>query len=321
MIYVEKKTLRIGVIPQKFGTPEGGSFAGFPTDGIIPGGAAAIPRDANGATFGIPGATINNTLDDVANTIQTPNKVHSLGPIVSIEIAPDSPITAAALRIGGDKGDSVHVIGDGARYLGCVDNNAQVQACAVRDLPALARSNAFTGTLDQQIAETVWWDIQAENGPAGLTLQYPLRLNLYRGDQPVFGPSRRAPYYAHLMWKVQDRGGAVASQPGLIVIVDGRKRVRVTAGRRAASGAASIQINGIEGYKSTIDAGLGSDGRLDAPAYDEILAATVLGDARTAPTIFDYGSDALHPYFAIEINIAAAAIGAQGIVTVKAYDD
>ena len=270
----------------------------------------------SGFTFGVA-APSNNTIDDVRQQLIAPARAHSQGNVTAIAIAPDSPIAACDLRIAGDNGQSIHRIGPGSPYVGRIDVDRHVDVTVVRDLPMLSRSVLFTGNPDpDQINETVWWDCNASIDPnLGLNIQVPLRLIVYRGDPPPMQITR-APLYAHVGWKVQDRGGAVATQPGLIIIVDGRRKVRVTAGRRTASGNASIQINGIEGFKSTVN-NQAQGGILDLASQDELLATTLIPDV-FANLVFDYDGV---PYYAFEINILAGVIGAQGFITVKAYDE
>jgi hypothetical protein len=308
---IEKYTLRFGT---RGSVASVGSWAGKPTE-FLPGGAALISNAAAPAQN-----TLNNTSADPIKLAGT-----KTSPITAIGLAPDSPIAELDLYFDGEA--TPHRIAIGAPFIGEIDQAVSLNAVPVRVLPAIIRVNPTEVlTPAQYRAWNVPWEMttteQFNFGGTQVIAPHPIaKINVYRGHTALAAITRRAATHAAAMWRTW-LDGAVIAEPSLIVITDGRRRVRVQASRLdVASGgvAATLKVYGIEGYKTAdgMSPAL-SDGRIDLPSFDELLAPTALADDPEIPTILDYEGS---PYFAIVATIESAAAGARGMLQISCWDD
>lgn len=308
---VEKYIVRFGrrLIPGGVGP---GAWAGKPTE-FLDAGSAIVTNAAK---------PVQNTLNDTADAIKIAGTKHA--PVTAIALAPDSPIAEVDLYISGSS--QSHRVSIASPFVGCIDRDAHVLVCPVRVMPAIHKIHPTeTITIAQYSAWGVPWEMVTTERFTALGLDaiapHPIaKINVYRGAVSIGAVTRRAGYHASTMWRVW-LDGAVNSKPSLIVVTDGRRRVRVQASRLdVASGgaAATIRIYGVEGFKSAD--GMSptvSDGRIDLPSFDELLPATALADDPDVPTIFDYMGN---PYFAFVATIEGDA-GAKGMLQISAWDD
>ncbi len=290
MISIERKLILVGRMRDSVQ----GAWAGatYPY-----GGAGEIGRDA--------GWVVGNTLDQASYVIQTPARANtSQGPIKAISIANDSPIESAVVHIGQiGAGISSFKIGVGAPFIGDVADDAQVWVTPARTMPILYRTGPAAGDIPtpaEYRAQVIPWECDtADTDASGIvTPKMPLRIDVHRGAF-VRPASKRAVYHADMQAEVQ----AGPTSPRLIVITDGRRRVRVWA-CQDTGGACSLTVRGIEGFKTTNTMEAPNDSRMDQPTFDELLAATALTANPAAATVFDYTGN---PYFAIVAIITGTA--------------
>jgi hypothetical protein len=332
MISVERKIVSFGVRALDTGVfADGpGAFGGIPSPSFLDAGCANVPND------GTLGA--QNTLHETAIQILAPGRRHTDGPITAIAIAGDSPIATVNLIIDG----IVHRISPERPFVGTVADHQAVSVVPARSTPALFRFPSAAPTYAAYQRWVVPWDMSTIEkiaagtfGPEGDTpTPKPIvKLDLYRGGA-VFPPTHRASYHAELDFEIVDEGAfavGTTSNPALIAIVDGRRRIRVTASKLPVAGggvACHLEINGIESRKSTNEAdGAGlTTPRVDVPTFDELLAKTAITD-QPGCLVFDYEGN---PYYAILIRVLSDTqdadtlntdgIGAKGYITLEAWD-
>lgn len=314
----EKYTVRIGATVSGAGV-----FAGVPKpDGRS--GADIIGGDAF--------ATLND-LDGTSTGVNVPQKFGSEGPVRAIAIAADSPIESVDITIAGEGGSGNRVrIAPGSPWIGELGEHDRIHVVPVRSIPLLGAryDNVLNGAgasmqLAQWKAETVAWDCTIDQvTPANLAPKVlaspliPVRLEVFRGDTSGLGSKRvRAPYAADVLWKIIDRGDGAPSSPCLIVITDGRRRVRCIAGQKNG-GAASMAVDGIDSYKALESTGaLTQVGTLDLPSFDPLMPATALDASDRVPKIFDWSGG--NPYFAHRV-VITGAIGDSGYLRVQTWD-
>lgn len=330
--HVQKVIVRFGRRLQA--TDPNGAWAGMPSD-LYSRGAQSIGL-----------ASVHNERDETAQVVNTPHSV-TRGSIRAIAIAPDSPIEAVDIKIEGQ--NLAHRVAVGAPFIGDIPENSYIYVTPVRSLPLLYRMPGSVPTFVQYRDWVMPWEMTAvEKIPAGTfglaidaAAPQPLaKLNLYRGDLAHLAAiAKRAPYTAEMDWKlaVYTAGAPdLLYQPTLFMIVDGRRRFRVVANRQSiANGGApaSLKVWGVESYKTTSGMNPAISSRLvDAPTFDELLAATAIPDDENTPLVFDYTPQSGNPYFAVcariiandfvlDANKGPTSTNALGHLRIEAWDE
>lgn len=314
MIIVEKRLIYFG--RRQRGTGSEGSWGGIPDSTRL---LAADFKDTGGLQNPL------NTFDQTAVAIAAPGRSYAArGPITCIAIAPGSPMESVDLHIGSPGGKDVHRVSVGAPFIGSI-GEGHVWITPTRSIPLLFRDSANlldSAAFQRQI---VAWDMDAANtiddATAASTICAPLvpvRLEIYHGGYPSLAGCKRAPYSASFVWEVKT--GAPAITPGMFVIADGRRRVRVVAAGTNL-GTANMQVFGVDSLKNVhntvaVANDLSASGRHDRPYFDELLAATNVPVA--TPLIFDYEGN---PYFAFYVRFSSAVDGDNGHCDVHCWDD
>ena len=324
MLTVQKMTLRCGLDPNAVGV-----MAGYPSaifgrsGGLVPN----VPASWSAAIRPIPSGAIAFT--DVMPSRKLAPMYAGQGPVTAVAIAADCPFDTVDMVIDTISERSVHRIAVGAPYLGTIPTDADVWFAIPDAVPLIVRvpgTDAGGSQSARADLTQLWWDcyapVVAGNGLSQLL--YPIRLDVYRGGVPPVATARGV-YAAHASFEIVDVGAGVASQPQLVVLTHGRRRVRVTAGIWAHLGAAAnVRVDGVVGRKGTSDDGAqapSTGDRIDVAAYDPLLADTPItamtAAGEGAPTVFDYQGN---PYFAHVVTITGGAIGTRGHFDVEARD-
>jgi hypothetical protein len=228
--------------------PRGGSWIQMPpvaapathTDPPLP-----FPFDAADESIDVSVAAPNRAM--VSRRIDLPLKRNVGQPVTMIAIAPDSNIECADIQFGSNRINR-HRIAPGAPYIGTPDSDDDFALVApVRMIPALSDTNSAN-----PIRSYAFWDARVDADPAGagvngLCVGWPLRLNVYRGDQTPPVMVYRAPLTAVCVFQTSF-ATATPGQQDFFVCTDGRRRVDVNVARHPLSGAASmtVQIDGID---------------------------------------------------------------------------
>lgn len=317
---IQKVTLRIG--KRLLGTSnEPGAWAGLPAESLNYGAEA------------VGGAVLanGNTVDQTAVNVEIPTRTRSDGNVHAIAIAPDSPIAECNLHIDG-KG--IHRIGIGAPFIGRIDDFTRVRFSPAQGIPALFRIDPSTipTTAQHRAWVRVWEctaieDLNLAQFGGGVTVavpNLPLKLTIARGEAAglVAAVQKRSGYHAEMLFR-----GDGTNWPSLIVVTDGRRRVRVRASRQSVAdggAACSLRVYGINHFKTSdgMTPALAS-GLIDSPSFDELMPETALVDDPETDLIFDYEGN---PYFAFVATITDGAAGfatnlSRGSISVSAWDD
>jgi hypothetical protein len=207
----------------------------FPFSHTIPGGgstvfpiAAAIPATAEPYSTNVlvrsnanpyylydpDNATIPITGDLLSNRLNIPRNSGLRG----IGIAPDSLIHTADLAIGGKHTeDGTFRISPGNPYIGSLDEYDFVDVTLPISLPSLAATNSTAAT------DGFAWDALPGNSGAGEIWQWPLRLELWYGDNPPIRQPFRAPMHATARVIL----AAAAASRRILFCVDGRRTASI----------------------------------------------------------------------------------------------
>jgi hypothetical protein len=302
---VEKKIIRFGQRGAG-GSANEGSWSGLPTE-MLDVGASHI---SDVAYIG----TINRR---ETTTLSLMSGGGGGEPVSAISIAPDSPIAEVDLYING--GASAHRVGVGCPFIGTLPPGTRIDVAPVQPIPALfhVRPGATMNSREYGLYVVPWEmaAIERQGGSDNIHPLVPVKLNIHRGALS-HAILKRAGYHASMSGRIWlDAGTGLNSFPTLIVVTDGRRRVRVRASRSVA--AASLTVYGVNGYKTGEQSAFGfADGRVDHPQFDELLATTAI-DLVPTGTIFDYTGN---PYFAFICTMSGTAT-ARFTLDVSCWDD
>lgn len=338
---IEPVTIRFGKSPSATTTKASGGWCGIP--GRIPDEGFVELADA-AHHFAA------NRLGQSGVVFKIPPKHASDGPVRAIAIAPDSPIEACDIYINGQSGKDVFRISPGVPWIGHLTDSDMVRVVPIREIPYLGLRAGIADpanpmAYDEFIKTTCVWDCTVAPDDSlpfdpqivAPNVMLPLRLHFYRGDVLPPVAKGRAPYGGTL---VVNFGGEnfddtvvnFQASTRMIVIVDGRRRVRVQAAQ-TDDGTATMAVYGVEGFPSDLyvfTPGGFSDSQINIPAYKQLLAATpipgALGVLEPDFVAFDYMPASGNPYFAFAIDIEVAAptlgmIGTGAVVVVRAWDE
>lgn len=290
---VERKTLRWG----------GSNTKGNVIYCGVPGPAAAggaITHAAGAAAI----ATYIQAAEDSYQRIDLGRRCHTSGPVRAISIAPDSAIHTCDIALAGRDGEIArHRISPGNPLIGTFEDDFALVSIP-NSLPAAAKGSTVISHDSADAPLTAGTQISG----------WPLRLEVWRGDNVPIRSDKRAGYYAHFVF-AQAAGDDATAQ----VCVDGRRRISVTVDVTDVSGAGTCTTTmfGLEPRKVAGSPGNTRDTVIPVPLPLDLIGTLSATTVQGAPDTFAFEGV---PLTVLRIAIAQATESAIVQIHVKAYD-